>query len=214
MLLCTRATHHAMAKGTHKKWKTWLPQWLRKKISTTTRCICANSSPGKKVYQDFIRVRLLHSYCLQFRTEKGKQRGRFFPIQKKTNKQTKENVRERNICPLTPKCFLRLCVKLKKWENGKAKHTPGAENFWKSSFPKAQRYMKVSRAAQVSTRGFFFSVTLTRKKTIYKIQDWFFVPWKNCMASIVGCASVSDQGKNVLTTYIMLFWRLHSLVSF
>ena len=150
-----RATHHSMATGTHRRWKTWLLQWLHKKISTTTCCICANSSPGRKVYQHFIRVRLVHWYCLRFRTEKGKRRGRFLPIQK--NKQTtKENERERNICPLTPKCYLRLCMKLKKWENGKAKHTQGAENFWKSSFPKGLMYMKVSRPARVSTRGDLF----------------------------------------------------------
>ena len=45
-----------------------------------------------------------------------------------------------------------------------------------------------------------------------------FIQSKNCMTSIVGCASENDQGKKVLNTiiviiktYITLFWRLYSL---
>ena len=45
-----------------------------------------------------------------------------------------------------------------------------------------------------------------------------FIQSKNCMTSIVGCASENDQGKKILNTiiviiktYITLFWRLYSL---
>lgn len=192
-----------MATGTQKRWKTRLPEWLRKKISTNTRYICANSSPGKKVYQDFIWARLVHSYCLRFRTEKGKQRGPFFPIQ---NKQTMENERERNIRPLTPKCFLRLCVKLKKVEKRENKAHSKRRKLLKIVFSHSSKvYESKSRCTGVSVWWSLFSVTSTRKEQSIKYKIDFFIPCKNCMTSIVGCASVSDQGKNVLTTYITLF---------
>lgn len=127
-----------------------------------------------------------------------------FPHTKQTNKRWK--MRERNIRPLTPKCFLRLCVKLKKVEKRENKAHSKRRKLLKIVFSHSSKvYESKSRCTGVSVWWSLFSVTSTRKEQSIKYKIDFFIPCKNCMASIVGCASVSDQGKNVLTTYITQF---------